>query len=598
MINLYKFLLALVCCIFLNFAYGQQRFINNLRLFNDMMSNPAKIMENHGMSIYVSHRQQFWNMRENSPRVTVVGFKTNLKTYYSQNLLYTQKNRGINNNYNYAIGGYYLNSFTGGVFDQNEFCGQFGIQWKFGQTLEDPTYFNQLNFGIAIKGISNQYRGNSIYLHDQIDPVFTSYAVSNQYAITAVPGVQFVSDVIQLDGFYTFGPKDQQFASLSFMGSPKLNGFFSQTALRINYFGNPNLQLGVSKIHDLGNRSSNHIWSLNYGMNVFMGKKFSTNSSVISNPGVFFGICFRNLGTPSKRSANWKNPMRQSVIKGAINLFDANFNTLALGPSAEAALMYNSNTVVCDCDRMYDQFLLPDAQKAENLLMLKDYETNYLRKCNVIAYASSYEKYRGQIRKIITDLEDDFKSNESNNGFEFKTSKIGNQEWHCENLVFTEGLAFVSSQAEWDKLSPKKPCYCYINFDQKNKSYGFLYNSKAFKSISNNSKLRNSGFKVAVKSDWDILFKYAKKEYIVSSLYNCDNRTTSGFNLKNSGYYDQEVWYKPEPEDGQTNYWISEENVYGFQCASKGEIMPDEIDSDFLKERLDKSAFHIRIIKL
>ena len=184
MINLYKFLLALVCCIFLNFAYGQQRFINNLRLFNDMMSNPAKIMENHGMSIYVSHRQQFWNMRENSPRVTVVGFKTNLKTYYSQNLLYTQKNRGINNNYNYAIGGYYLNSFTGGVFDQNEFCGQFGIQWKFGQTLEDPTYFNQLNFGIAIKGISNQYRGNSIYLHDQIDPVFTSYAVSNQYAIT------------------------------------------------------------------------------------------------------------------------------------------------------------------------------------------------------------------------------------------------------------------------------------------------------------------------------------------------------------------------------------------------------------------------------
>ena len=93
MINLYKFLLALVCCIFLNFAYGQQRFINNLRLFNDMMSNPAKIMENHGMSIYVSHRQQFWNMRENSPRVTVVGFKTNLKTYYSQNLLYTHKSR-------------------------------------------------------------------------------------------------------------------------------------------------------------------------------------------------------------------------------------------------------------------------------------------------------------------------------------------------------------------------------------------------------------------------------------------------------------------------------------------------------------------------
>ena len=185
----------------------------------------------------------------------------------------------------------------------------------------------------------------------------------------------------------------------------------------------------------------------------------------------------------------------------------------------------------------------------------------------------------------------------SDKDLEFSTCYLSNQEWHCENLAFTEGLTFVSSQSEWNRLSPKMPWYCYINFDKNNKSYGFLYNSIAFKSISNNSKLRNSGFRVAVKADWDKLFKNAKKDFIVESLYNCDGRSNSGFNLKNSGYYDQEVWYKPEPEDGQTNYWISEENVYGFQCASKGEIMPDEIDSDFLKERLDKSAFHIRIIK-
>ena len=103
MIKLCKFLTALVFCIFLNFAYGQQRFINNLRLFNDMMMNPAKIMENHGLSIYASHRQQFWNLGQNSPRVTVVGAKFNLKTNYSQNMLFSNKKVS---NYNYAIGGY------------------------------------------------------------------------------------------------------------------------------------------------------------------------------------------------------------------------------------------------------------------------------------------------------------------------------------------------------------------------------------------------------------------------------------------------------------------------------------------------------------
>jgi hypothetical protein len=44
-------------------------------------------------------------------------------------------------------------------------------------------------------------------------------------------------------------------------------------------------------------------------------------------------------------------------------------------------------------------------------------------------------------------------------------------------------------------------------------------------------------------------------------------------------------------------YWIDEENVYSFSCDSKSEIMPIEISNDELKNRIQKSAFMIRIIK-
>ena len=199
------------------------------------------------------------------------------------------------------------------------------------------------------------------------------------------------------------------------------------------------------------------------------------------------------------------------------------------------------------------------------------------------------------IKLNIANLEEELKEKVIEKGAVYETSLFGTQEWHCENISFTEGITLVSSQAEWDKLSPIKPCCCYINFDEGNKSYGLLYNSKAFKSISNNTKLKNNGFRVAVKEDWDKLFRNAKKDYFVERLYNCDGLSKKGFNLKNSGYFDQEVWYKPE--NGQTNFWISDYDVYGFQCDSKGEILPDEIDPDLLRERTEKSAFHIRIIK-
>ncbi len=569
---------------------SQQRFINNLRLWNDMMMNPAKIMENHGTSIYLSHRQQFWMLGTQSPNVTIIGGKTNVKTYYSQNLLLSQKNRGMN--YNYAIGGYYIHSFTGGVYEQNEICGQFGVQWKINQTREHPSFYDQINFGISIKGINNRYRGNTIYLYDKYDPIYSSAIASNKYAISVVPGIQYINDFIHLDGFYTFGPKDQQFASLTVMGSPELSSFFNKAAFRVNYFGNPNCQISINKVHNLGYGISNQTWSFNYGANIFIGRKFSSNSSFMSNPGIFLGIIYRNTGKPSKKNADYRTPMYQNIFSGVVNVIDANFNTLSLGPSAEAGLMYSRNSSICECDRIYDRFLLPDAKKIENLSNLKSYESEFYSKCNNSDYGKGYSKYIVQIRKIISDLEEESKSKKS---LDFESCNMNGQEWHCQDLSITDGILFVSNQTDWDRLSPKQACYCYINFDERNKSYGLLYNSKAFKSISNNPLLKKSGFRVAEKQDWDKLFNNAKKKGNIDRLYNCDGRNENGFNIKPSGYYDQEVWYTPEM--GNASYWISEENVYSFQCESKGEIMPDEIENDLLKERLEKSAFLIRIIK-
>ncbi len=420
------FFTLIICFFAVGKGFSQQRFINNLRLWNDMMMNPAKIMENHGTSIYLSHRQQFWRLGIQSPNVTIIGGKTNIKTYYSQNLLLSQKNRGLN--YNYAIGGYYIHSFTGGVYEQNEICGQFGIQWKINQTRERPSDYNQFNFGISIKGINNRYRGNTIYLYDEFDPVYSSAIASNNYAISVVPGIQYINDFIQLDGFYTFGQKDQEFASLTVMGSPELNGFLNKTALRVNYFGNPNCQISINKVHDLGYGISNQVWSLNYGANIFIGRKFSSNSSVISNPGLFLGIIYKNSGKPTKKNADYKTPMYQNIFSGVVNVVDANFNTISLGPSAEGGFMYSRNSSICECDRIYDLFLLPDAKKTENLSNLKSYESEFNSKCNNSDYGKGYNKYIVNIRKIITELEDELKSKKS---LEFESNNINGQEWDC-----------------------------------------------------------------------------------------------------------------------------------------------------------------------
>jgi uncharacterized protein (TIGR02145 family) len=583
-----KTIILLVALFIVQGAFGQQRFLNNQRLWNDMMFNPAKILETQGLAIYANHRQQYYNMGSQSPYLFIVGGKANLPTHYSQNMLYSDdKKKSI---YNYAIGGYYIHSYTGGVYDQNEICGQFGVQLKLNQKLVNPTNFDQLNFGISVKGINNRYRGNSIFnLYDLNDPQFTGVQVTNKFAFSVMPGIQYINKSIALDAVYTFGPTDQQFGSITIMGSQNLDNYFNRLAFRVNYFGNPNCQIAVNKIQELS-WGINKSWAINYGVNLFIGAKFVSSSSVFTNPGIYLGLIYKTIGRDRKTSKIFKSPLRYNSFTGCLNIFDGNLSTIALGPSAELGLMYQRNTKICECDRMYDQFYIFSNKKG-NLAELKAIENVFSKTCNTDIYAKSYFEYDKLMNILIKEAEEELMVNTM---VDYKTCSIGDQEWYCQNLdsYSNFGVSLITSEAEWKKQSPQKACCCYLEFKDSNKKYGLYYNAAALKLISNSQELKD--FRVANKNDWDKIFKYSKKSGTINKLYNCDGNTNSSFNLFPTGYYDVE-WLTPEMDQIMA-YWIGEQSVYFINCNSKEDLMPDE-DFNEVEDRLKYSAFLIRIIK-
>ena len=99
----HRFILFIGIFTIWNTSYSQQRFLNNQRSWNDMMFNPAKIMETHGISIYTIHRQQYLGLGSNSPYITIIGGKANLPVHYSFNMLNSELKK--RRNYNYAVGG-------------------------------------------------------------------------------------------------------------------------------------------------------------------------------------------------------------------------------------------------------------------------------------------------------------------------------------------------------------------------------------------------------------------------------------------------------------------------------------------------------------
>lgn len=98
-----------------------------------------------------------------------------------------------------------------------------------------------------------------------------------------------------------------------------------------------------------------------------------------------------------------------------------------------------------------------------------------------------------------------------NNGIQYKTVKLGTQEWIATNLNTTkfqngDNIPEAKTKEEWIKAgSEKKPAWCYYENDPENgKKYGKLYNWYA---INDPRGLVPKGWHVATNPDWMTLVK-------------------------------------------------------------------------------------------
>lgn len=114
----------------------------------------------------------------------------------------------------------------------------------------------------------------------------------------------------------------------------------------------------------------------------------------------------------------------------------------------------------------------------------------------------------------------------------YKTVKIGQQEWMTENLnvsTFSNGekITEAKTSAQWTKLcNEKKPAWCYYEFKPENgKKYGKLYNWFA---ISDKRGLAPEGWRISSFEDWEILAKFV------------GGRATAAKKLKNQTGWKQE----------------------------------------------------------
>lgn len=143
------------------------------------------------------------------------------------------------------------------------------------------------------------------------------------------------------------------------------------------------------------------------------------------------------------------------------------------------------------------------------------------------------------------------------------------------------GVKLVESEEEWLRMSPYKPCCCYPEFDEKNKSYGLLYNNKAYLLIKGILSGSATGSSVCTEEDWTNILDVIKKDKFEFG--------KMGLNFY-PGYFD-EVWYSKN--DNICSYWMSEYELVTFSHDAFAEPMVDEITDD----RITIAALSIRLNK-
>lgn len=120
------------------------------------------------------------------------------------------------------------------------------------------------------------------------------------------------------------------------------------------------------------------------------------------------------------------------------------------------------------------------------------------------------------------------------NGKEYKTVKIGEQDWMANNLdvnTFQNGdiIPEANTNEEWkDAANQGKPAWCYFNYDVANgQKFGKLYNWFA---VNDKRGLAPKGWHVPSISEWKTLIKYLGGEKIAAQKM----RSKTGWKINNN----------------------------------------------------------------
>jgi uncharacterized protein (TIGR02145 family) len=144
---------------------------------------------------------------------------------------------------------------------------------------------------------------------------------------------------------------------------------------------------------------------------------------------------------------------------------------------------------------------------------------------------------------------------------DFKTVKIGKQEWAAENLNvsnFRNGDAIPEAKNNEDWINAYengKPVWCYYNYDPQNgKKYGKLYNWFVVK---DSRGLAPAGWHIPTDAEWIQLMTFLGGDNF--NLANKKMKTTTGWDNKYVGNGTNESGFSGLP-GGTVNY---EGNFYG-----------------------------------
>ena len=162
-------------------------------------------------------------------------------------------------------------------------------------------------------------------------------------------------------------------------------------------------------------------------------------------------------------------------------------------------------------------------------------------------------------------------------------------------------IKFVSKVQDWIKNSNGgiASC-CYLNFDNNNQSYGFLYNYAAYILL----KLKpivyaEENLRVATEIDWNKLIScYGVSEDKIGGSF-----AESLGGLAPNGFFDGNFWHMPEDDkslESKCSFWVGENssNTYTFVDPEKykGNPWPENVTLT-KQEKSSSSAYFIQFIK-